>query len=75
MTNQHKDLITQITKKIRAINDKIALVKKDEATVVLDKAAYGEAEPPKSGNFTEGQIYFHIIKEVETDTENTEKTE
>lgn len=65
MTNQHKDLITQITKKIRAINDKIALVKttngnNDNAVVILDRSAYGE-DLPTTG--VDGQLFFHIVKE------------
>ena len=67
MTSQHKQLIAKIIDKIKSINNKIGIVKKDD-TLIVDSCAYGDKLPSKG---VEGQLFFRIIEtnSGSTDTE------
>ena len=65
MTGQHNQLIAAIVEGIRKINNKIALIKQDKNTIIIDSAAYGTSTPDTG---VEGQLFF-VVQEHDPDTE------
>ena len=60
LTTQEKNLLASVMAKIKKLVDMNGFVKRNDTTVVIDKASYGTTPPEQLPNPVEGQIYFYI---------------